>query len=255
MLVGHLGLPSLGPIPAGLPRPSLAFVDPAAIWSLGTAAVAVAALAALESLLSATVADGMTVKRAPRPGPRTVRPGTREHRGAAVRWDPGDRRDRAHRRQRARGRVVRSSRRSPTPPTLLVVVVVAARWVSEIPLAALAGVLIATTVRMVEVGSLRTLARASRQDAAILVVTLAADGRRGPRDRRRPRHRRRDHPGAACASPTPCDSRRYRSTRMPTTPRRSTRCCTSTWSPTASRARCSSPRPTASCSSCPRWRS
>ena len=50
-----------GDLPSGLPAPSLAFLDPSALGSLLAPAVAVAALAALESLLSATVADGMTV--------------------------------------------------------------------------------------------------------------------------------------------------------------------------------------------------
>ncbi|MEU8270724.1 hypothetical protein AB0B89_26645 [Sphaerisporangium sp. NPDC049002] len=44
--------------------------------------------------------------------------------------------------------------------------------VGRIPLAALAGVLLATTVRMVEVGSLRALARATRGDAIVLVLTF-----------------------------------------------------------------------------------
>lgn len=51
----------IGDLPSGLPAPSLAFLDPGALGSLLAPAVAVAALAALESLLSASVADGMTV--------------------------------------------------------------------------------------------------------------------------------------------------------------------------------------------------
>ncbi|GAA2707750.1 SulP family inorganic anion transporter [Micromonospora olivasterospora] len=51
----------IGALPQGLPAPSLAFLDPGAIGVLLPSALAVAALAALESLLSATVADGMTV--------------------------------------------------------------------------------------------------------------------------------------------------------------------------------------------------
>ena len=52
--------------PAGLPgcllpAPSLSFLDPGALGSLLAPAVAVAALAALESRLSASVAVGMTV--------------------------------------------------------------------------------------------------------------------------------------------------------------------------------------------------
>ncbi|MFM9545079.1 SulP family inorganic anion transporter, partial [Streptomyces turgidiscabies] len=51
----------IGDLPSGLPAPSLAFLDPGTLGSLLAPAVAVAALAALESLLSASVADGMTV--------------------------------------------------------------------------------------------------------------------------------------------------------------------------------------------------
>jgi SulP family sulfate permease len=57
---------------------------------------------------------------------------------------------------------------------LLAFVLVAARWVAEIPLAALAGVLIATAVRMVRVSSLRALIRSTRGDAAVLVITAVA---------------------------------------------------------------------------------
>lgn len=56
-----LGAEPIGALPAGLPAPSLGFLDVSVLGSLVAPAVAVAALAALESLLSATVADGMTV--------------------------------------------------------------------------------------------------------------------------------------------------------------------------------------------------
>ncbi|MEV4233546.1 STAS domain-containing protein, partial [Streptomyces bobili] len=57
---------------------------------------------------------------------------------------------------------------------LAAIVFAAAPLVSRIPLAALAGVLLATAVRMVEVGSLRAMARATRSDALILVLTAVA---------------------------------------------------------------------------------
>jgi SulP family sulfate permease len=58
---------------------------------------------------------------------------------------------------------------------LLLVVLTLAPVVSEIPLAALAGVLIATATRMVEVSSLRALVRSTHGDAAVLLVTAALD--------------------------------------------------------------------------------
>jgi SulP family sulfate permease len=57
---------------------------------------------------------------------------------------------------------------------LAVIVFAAAPLVSKIPLAALAGVLLATAIRMVEVGSLRAMAKATRSDALILVLTAVA---------------------------------------------------------------------------------
>ncbi|MFF4038235.1 SulP family inorganic anion transporter [Streptomyces sp. NPDC001816] len=57
---------------------------------------------------------------------------------------------------------------------LAMVVFAAAPLVSKIPLAALAGVLLATAIRMVEVGSLKAMAKATRSDAVILVLTAVA---------------------------------------------------------------------------------
>ena len=56
-----LDVARLGALPSSIPAPTLGFVDLGAIGTLLPAALAVAALAALESLLSATVADGMSV--------------------------------------------------------------------------------------------------------------------------------------------------------------------------------------------------
>jgi SulP family sulfate permease len=55
---------------------------------------------------------------------------------------------------------------------LALIVLVAAPLVGHIPLAALAGVLLATCIQMVEVGSLLAIARATRPDALILTATL-----------------------------------------------------------------------------------
>jgi SulP family sulfate permease len=57
---------------------------------------------------------------------------------------------------------------------LAVIVYSAAGLVGRIPLAALAGVLLATTIRMVEVGSLRAIARSSRGEGVVLLLTFGA---------------------------------------------------------------------------------
>jgi SulP family sulfate permease len=58
--------------------------------------------------------------------------------------------------------------------TLAVIMLAAAPLVAHIPLAALAGVLLATAIRMVEVGSLAALARSTRSDAMIMALTATA---------------------------------------------------------------------------------
>ncbi len=117
--------------------------------------------------------------------------------------------------------------------------------VSKIPLAALAGVLLATAIRMVEVGSLKAMAKATRSDALILVLTalatLALDlvyaviiglvVAGGLALRAVAKQARFDQ--------VPLD--------RATTAWRSTRCWPSTSSPIASTDRCSSPPHTASC--------
>jgi SulP family sulfate permease len=57
---------------------------------------------------------------------------------------------------------------------LLVVVIALAPAVGKIPLAALAGVLLATAFLMIEVSSVRALLRSTRGDAVVLVLTAVA---------------------------------------------------------------------------------
>lgn len=166
-----LPLQPLGDLPAGLPAPSLEFVDLGAASSLLTAALAVAALAALESLLSATVADGMSVGERHDPDRELFGQGLAN---LVVPVFGGIPATAAIARTAVNVRAGASSKTSALTHAvvLLVVVLAAAPLVSEIPLAALAGVLLATTVRMVEFSALRALARASKSDAAVLLLTL-----------------------------------------------------------------------------------
>jgi SulP family sulfate permease len=57
---------------------------------------------------------------------------------------------------------------------LVLVVFFGAGLVSRIPLAALAGVLMVTAVRMVDVANVRAVLRATRSDAVVFVLTAAA---------------------------------------------------------------------------------
>ncbi|MER5360134.1 SulP family inorganic anion transporter [Streptomyces sp. NPDC002785] len=163
----------IGDMPAGLPAPSLGFVDMSALGSLLAPAIAVAALAALESLLSAQVADGMTVGQKHDPDKELFGQGLANIAAPLFGGVPATG---AIARTAVNVRTGASSRLAALvhAAVLAVIVFAAAPLVSRIPLAALAGVLIATAIRMVEVGSLRAMAKATRADAIVLVLTAAA---------------------------------------------------------------------------------
>ncbi|MGW4427778.1 SulP family inorganic anion transporter [Streptomyces tendae] len=167
------GARPIGDLPSGLPAPSLAFLDLSALGSLLTPAVAVAALAALESLLSASVADGMTVGQRHDPDRELFGQGLANIAAPLFGGVPATG---AIARTAVNVRTGASSRLSSFTHAVVLAVIVftLAPLVSRIPLAALAGVLLATAVRMVEVGSLRAMARATRSDALILVLTAVA---------------------------------------------------------------------------------
>jgi SulP family sulfate permease len=172
-LLADVDVARIGALPATLPAPSLAFLDPAAVPMLLTSALAVAALAALESLLSATVADGMSVGQRHDPDRELFGQGVANVVTPLFGGVPATA---AIARTAVNVRAGAQSRLASLTHavTLAVVMLAAAPLVAYIPLAALAGVLLATTIRMVEVGSLRALARSTRSDALILALTAVA---------------------------------------------------------------------------------
>ncbi|MFF4580136.1 SulP family inorganic anion transporter [Streptomyces sp. NPDC001389] len=163
----------IGDLPSGLAAPSLGFLDVTALGSLIAPAVAVAALAALESLLSATVADGMTVGQQHDPDKELFGQGIANLAAPLFGGVPATA---AIARTAVNVRTGASSRLAALThaAVLAVIVFAAAPLVSKIPLAALAGVLLATAIRMVEVGALRAMAKATRSDAVVLVLTAVA---------------------------------------------------------------------------------
>lgn len=171
--LAHLPVTTIGALPDRLFTPSLPSVGWDDLRVLAVPAVAVAALAALESLLSATVADAMSVSSRHDPDRELFGQGLANLASPLLGGIPATA-------AIARTAVnVRSGARSRLAAVvhslvLLVVVLALADVVAWIPLAALAGVLIATAVRMVEVSSLRALARASRSDAFVLALTFLA---------------------------------------------------------------------------------
>jgi SulP family sulfate permease len=164
---------TIGTLPSSLPLPSLPSVAAADLSGYLGAAVVVAALAAIESLLSAKVADGMVDGRPHDPDRELVGQGLANLASPLFGGMPATgaiARTAVNARAGARTRVsaiVHSA-------VLLLVVLVGSGLVADIPLAALAGVLMVTAVRMVEVANVRSVLRATRQDAAVLVLTAAA---------------------------------------------------------------------------------
>lgn len=169
--VFHLDLAPIGDIPAGLPAPTLGFVHLDQLSSLIAPALAVAALAALESLLSATAADSMAVGTRHNPDRELFGQGLANIAAPLFGGVPATgaiARTAVNVRSGARTRLA-----AVTHAVILTAIIyLAAPLVADIPLAALAGVLLATTVRMVETASLAAIARASRGDAAIMAVTF-----------------------------------------------------------------------------------
>ncbi|MEU4409280.1 SulP family inorganic anion transporter [Streptosporangium sp. NPDC023963] len=163
----------IGDLPAGLPAPSLAFMDVSALSSLLAPAVAVAALAALESLLSAAVADGMSVNHRHDPDRELFGQGLAN---LVVPLFGGVPATGAIARTAVNVRSGAQSRLAALAHAgiLTVIVLLASDLVARIPLAALAGVLLATSVRMVEVGSVKAMIRSTRGDAVVLVLTAVA---------------------------------------------------------------------------------
>lgn len=163
----------IGDIPSRLPAPALPVIPWSSLSTLIVPAIAVAALAALESLLSATVADAMTVNQRHDPNRELFGQGIANLVVPLFGGVPATAaiaRTAVNVRSGARSRLGAITQ----SVALLLVMLLAAPWVSVIPLAALAGVLIATVIQMVEVSTVRAVVRSTRGDAVVLVATAVA---------------------------------------------------------------------------------
>lgn len=171
--IAHLKVGYIGAIPSSLPTPSFPQVSVGAMSNLFSAALAVAALAALESLLSAKVADGMADAPKHDPDRELFGQGAANIAASLFGGMPATgaiARTAVNVRAGARTRVAAIVH----SVFLLGVVLLAGSLVARIPLAALAGVLMVTAVRMVEPHNVRAVLRATRSDALVLVLTALA---------------------------------------------------------------------------------
>jgi SulP family sulfate permease len=160
-----------GGIPTGLPHISLPQVRPELIVPLLPAAVTVAMLAAIESLLSAVVADGMSGDK----HNSNVELLAQGFANLAVPLVGGIPATGAIARTATN---VRSGGRSPVSGmvhalTLLVILLVAAPLARFIPLATLAAILFVVAYNMSEWREVRTILKLSRADIVVWVMTFS----------------------------------------------------------------------------------
>lgn len=165
-----LPLATIGELPSSLPMPSFPAVDPATLPSLVGPAFAVAALAAIESLLSARVAASMSDTGPVNADRELVGQGLASLASGFFSGMPATgaiARTAVNVRAGARTRlsaIVHSV-------ALLAVVYLAANVVAAVPLAALAGVLMVTAARMASPATISLVMRSSRSDAVVFIVT------------------------------------------------------------------------------------
>ncbi|VXB07495.1 SulP family inorganic anion transporter [Arthrobacter sp. 8AJ] len=171
----QLDVPRIGALPHSLPAPSIPSLDPASLGNLAMPAVAVAFLAAIESLLSARVAAGMAGPDGRPTGPYSP---DRELMGQGLASIAAG----LFGGMPATGAIartavnVRSGARTRLAAAvhaivLLGITYLASGMVSRIPLAALGGVLMVTAVRMVSRRTITAILRSTRADAAVFVLT------------------------------------------------------------------------------------
>ena len=165
-----LDVARIGALPGSLPTPSVPEMSIGRISELLSPALAVAALAAIESLLSAKVADGMVDTSRHDPDRELFGQGLANIASPLFGGMPATgaiARTAVNVRAGARTRVAAATHAL----VLVAVVFLGASLVEQIPLAALAGVLMVTAARMVEPHNVRAVLHATRSDAVVLIVT------------------------------------------------------------------------------------
>lgn len=167
-----LGLPleTIGVLPSALPAPQLPGLDPALVQALIGPALTVAALAAIESLLSARVAASISDTGPYDADRELVGQGLASVASGFFGGMPATgaiARTAVNLRSGGRTRIAAITHAA----VLLVVVYLATGVVSHIPLAALSGVLMVTAARMISVSTVRSVLGATRSDAVVFIVT------------------------------------------------------------------------------------
>ncbi|MCU0388798.1 MAG: sulfate permease [Chitinophagaceae bacterium] len=159
-----------GSIPSTLPAPVIPSIDWATIKSLLAPAFTIALLGAIESLLSAVVADGM-IGGNHRSNTELIAQGGANIASALFGGIP------------ATGAIARTATnvknggRTPVAGmvhavTLLIIMLLFGKWASMIPMATLAGILVVVAYNMSEHETFFDIARGIKSDAAVLLTTF-----------------------------------------------------------------------------------
>lgn len=167
----ELDVKKIGEIPKTLPMPHGIDVSWGIIKELIRPAIAIAALGAIESLLSAVVADGMTLSEKHDSNKELIGQGIGNIAAPFFGGIP------------ATGAIARTAvnvrNGGKTKLSgmlhavfLLIIMFVFADLASEIPLAALAGILMMTSIRMVEVENTEAVLRSPRADIFVMLLTF-----------------------------------------------------------------------------------
>lgn len=185
-------VPRIGALPSSLPAPTLPSFAPGSLRELGGAALAIAALAAIESLLSARVAASMASGTPAGAQARTGGDRVPDHQpdrelvgqglaSVASGLFGGMPATGAIARTAVNVRSGARTRLAAVVHALVIlgVIYLATGPVSRIPLAALAGVLVVTSLRMIPARTVRSVVGAGRASAATFaltaLVTVAVD--------------------------------------------------------------------------------
>lgn len=165
-----LEVPRIGAIPQGLPLPTAPTVDWDALNNLLRPALALAALGSIESLLSATVADRMTGGKRHDPDRELIGQGLAN---VAVPFFGGIPATGAIARTAVNIRSGAKTRLSGVLHGLMIALVVLALGplAAHIPMAALAGILMVTSFRMIEWEQVKLLAYSTKSDLTVMLIT------------------------------------------------------------------------------------
>ncbi len=168
----HLDVPTIGAIPQSLPMPQGIphWHDFSLIRELINPAFALAALGSIESLLSAVVADGMTVSEKHNSDRELIGQGLAN---IIVPFFGGIPATGAIARTAVN---VRSGGKTPLSGVihgvaLAIIVLTLAPLAAQIPLAALAGILMVVSIKMIEWEAIGLLLRATYSDFAVMILT------------------------------------------------------------------------------------